>query len=138
VKNITGCVLKGFVLIAGLASLVLGIQYLSVDSSSLLEAQAKVISTSQGTTDDNGVENFSVTYQYEVDGVPYESSYTSSREYAPGEMITVYYDPEAPDSSFNSQGEANFLGLVGVLFGLFCIGSLGWGVVRSMFSKLKK
>ena len=134
-KNITGCGLKLFVLIFGLASLVMGIKFLSVDSSSLIEVQAEVVSTTPGTTDDLGNESYNVTYKYQVDGVQYESSFSSSAEYAPGEVITVYYDPESPDWSYNSPGETNFLGIVGLLFGLFCLGSLGWGVLKSMLSK---
>lgn len=137
-KNFGSCVMKAFVWASGFVALAFGIYFLSVDSSSLIKTQAEMVSSTYTTTDDSGNESYNVTYTYQVDNVWHEDSMSSSAEYAPGEIIMVYYDPKFPDNSYASQGESSFLGIIGVVFGIYCIGSMGWGTIKSVFNKQKK
>ncbi len=137
-KNTTSCILKAFVIVAGLASLILGIKYTFLDTSAWPAVQAEVVSSSFRITDDQGNDTFNVSYAYQVDDTQYSGTYSSYEALYPGDRITVYYDPRSPGTSITSKGELFFLGIIGLLFGLFCLGSLGVGALKSIFKNSKK
>lgn len=127
----TGCILKTFMWIVGIGSLVYGIYFLLTDTSMWPAVQAEVVSCKPVTSDDLGDTTYNTEIEYEVDGVKYSGYFNDYTEYAKGERITVYYDPKSPSSTITSQGEMGFLGCVGALFGLFTIGSMAWGAIKS-------
>jgi hypothetical protein len=130
-KNWGTCVMKAFMWGIGLAALFFGVYYLFKDTSGYQSVQAVITSSSKGTTDDLGNWSYNVDYAYEVGGVRYTGSFSGSEGDAVGDTLTVYYDPEDPGTTFTSKGESTFLGVIGVLFGLFCLGSMGWGWLKS-------
>lgn len=127
----TGCIMKTFTWLAGIAALVYGIYFLTVDTSKWPQIEAVVTSSQKSTSDDNGDYTYNTSYEFEVSGVTYQASNNDYTEYAKGDKITVYYDPNDPSTTITSQGEMGFLGCVGVLFGLFTIGSMAWGAIKA-------
>lgn len=127
----TGCIMKAFMWVVGFAALGYGIYFLTVDTSNWPQVEAVVTSSTQSTSDDVGNTTYNTSYEFEVDGVKYQASVNDYTEYAKGDKITVYYDPNDPSTTITSQGEMGFLGCVGVLFGLFAIGSMTWGAIKA-------
>jgi len=126
-KNPTSKLMTILLGLFGLAALIYGIVFLLEDTSDYVEVTASVVSSSYATTDDYGNESYNVTIVYPVNGVDTTDIISSSQEYAAGEQMTVYYDPEDTGHVFSSRSESTCLGGIGVVFGLFCLGSLGWG-----------
>jgi hypothetical protein len=137
-KNVASWGVKLFTLAFGIGSLIFGTQALFSNSSNWPGVQAEVLSVSNGTIDDSGSESYNVEIKYVVDGNEYTDTFSSSTEYSRGDQVTVYYDPQSPDSTVSSPGEAEFLGIVGILFGLFVFGSFGWGALKTWLAKRKK
>ena len=129
-KNKTGLIMKIFVLTFGVFSLIYGIKFMSVQTADLVEVEAEILSSTWGTIDDLGNDSYNITYSYSVMGVNYEGSFSGSEGYTQGEKITVYYDPQSPENTYSSQGESTLLGIIGIVFGLFCVGSILWGMIR--------
>ena len=127
----TGCIMKTFTWLAGIASLVYGIYFLTVDTSKWPQVEVVVTSSKEGLSDDYSNSTYDTYYEFKVDGVTYQDSINSNTEYAAGDKITVYYDPNDPSTTITSRGEMSFLGCVGVLFGLFAIGSMAWGAIKA-------
>ena len=121
-----GLGVKIFVLVFGIASFVMGMKNISADSSALIDVEAQIMSVSKELADDSGTSSYTVTYQYTVDSIDYQNDYSSYSEVSQGEKITVYYDPESPAESYQSKNESKFVGIMGVLLGLVCVGGLGW------------
>ena len=127
----TGCIMKGFMWVVGIGSLVYGTILFFTNTSSWPQVEAVVTSSRSLTTDDVGTVTYETDYQYEVDGTSYQSYIHDSTQYREGERIKVYYDPDDPTTTITSQGEYGFTGCIGILFGLFCIGSMAWGAVKA-------
>lgn len=59
-----------------------------------------------GVTDDEN-DTYAVDYVYTVNNIEYQDNYTSSDKYKKGETVTVYYNPDKPESStLSSRQEA--------------------------------
>jgi hypothetical protein len=127
----TGCIMKGFMWVVGIASLVYGIYFLSINTSNWPQVQAVVTSSRAGTTDDAGNVNYETWFDYEVEGVKYSGYINEYTQYNQGDKLTRYYDPKDPDSTITSQGEMGFTGCIGVVFGLFCLGAMTWGAIKA-------
>lgn len=127
----TGYIMKAFMWVVGFAALGYGIYFLTVDTSNWPQVEAVVTSSQESTSDDIGNSTYNTSYEFEVDGVKYQASVNDYTEYAKGDRITVYYDPNDPGTTIMSQGEMGFLGCVGVAFGLFAIGSMAWGALKA-------
>lgn len=127
----TGWIMKTFMWVIGFAALGYGVYFLMMDTSNWPQIEAVVTSSEQSTSDDTGNYTYNTYYEFEVDGVKYEASVNNYTEYAKGDRITVYYDPNDPSTTIMSQGEMGFLGCIGVLFGLFAIGSMAWGAIKA-------
>lgn len=127
----TGYIMKAFMWVIGFAALGYGIYFLSINTSNWPQTEAVVTSSERSTSDDSGNYTYNTSYEFEVDGVMYEASVNDYTEYAKGDKITVYYDPNDPSTTITSQGEMGFLGCIGVLFGLFAIGSMTWGAIKA-------
>ena len=138
-KNIGSLVIKIFVVVFGLAAIVWGISLLRSNSSSWPSAQATIVSSRislSGNPKDKT--KYEVWYEYNVDDERHSSSFTSDSEYRPGEEITVYYDPTSPGFSITSQGEAEGLGVIGILLGLLCVGGIGWEGIKSIVANRRR
>jgi hypothetical protein len=127
----TGCIMKTFTWVAGIAALVYGIYFLMMDTSKWPQIEAVVISSVEGMSDENSATTYDTYYEIQVDGIKYEDSINGYTQYNKGDKITVYYDPNDPTTTVMSRGELGFLGCVGVLFGLFTIGSMAWGAIKA-------
>ena len=134
-KNPTSKLMIALTGLFGLAALVFGIVYLMQDTSSFIEVEATVVSSVYATTNDNDIDSYNVTITYPVNGVETTDTINRDQEYAAGEQMTVYYDPKDPGHVFSSRSESTFLGGIGVVFGLYCLGSLGWGWLKSRREK---
>jgi hypothetical protein len=130
-----GLGVKIFTIIFGIAALVMGIKLLLVNTSSLTAISAEIVSISKNYADDTDTSSFDISYTYQVNGIDYQSNFSSSTEYSQGEMITVYYDPKSPETAYSSPTESKFLGVVGVILGLVCVGGTGWGMIKSRFGR---
>ena len=130
-KNIGSTIMKGFIWVVGFASLAYGIYFLSINTSDWPQVEAVVTASGESMTDDTGNSTYNTSFEFEVDGVKYEASVNDSTEYAKGDKITVYYDPNDPSTTIMSQGEMGYLGCIGVGFGLFAIGSMAWGAIKA-------
>jgi hypothetical protein len=128
-NNIGSTIMKGFMWVVGFASLGYGIYFLSINTSDWPQVEAVVTSSEATTSDDLGNPEYTSYYEFEVDGVKYQDS--TNGQYDKGERITVYYDPNDPSKTITSRGELGSLGCIGVPFGLFCIGSMTWGVIKA-------
>ena len=115
-KSITAKILTLGVIAAAVAALAFGAFYLFKDTSGYQTTQAVVTGSRYAGSDDSG-ETYNVDYEYIVDGVRYNGSFSGSERDQPGDTLTVWYDPASPGNSYQSQGEANWLGGIGVLFG---------------------
>ena len=129
-KGITSKILTGLMVLLGVASLIYGVILLFKDTSGYVSTQAVVTDSIYGTSDDSGNESYNVYYTYTVDGTSYSGSFTGTENDKAGDTLTVWYDPEKPGTSYQSQGEANCLGGIGVLFGLFCLGGYAWSWMK--------
>jgi hypothetical protein len=127
----TGCIMKGFMWVVGIACLVGGIYYLMMDTSNWPQVDAVVTASKAGTTDDTGNTSYQTSFEYQVDGVVHEGYFNEYLQYTKGDKITVYYDPKNPNHTIQSQGELGSAGCIGVAFGLFCIGSMAWGAIKA-------
>lgn len=127
----TGCIMKGFMWAVGIASLVYGIYFLTLDTSDWIPVEAAAVSSRAGMTDEDGNATYDITYEYVVDGVKYTHFDNEYRQPAQGEKITLYHDPNDPNHTITSQGEMGMAGCIGVVFGLVCILSMVWGVIKS-------
>jgi len=127
----TGCIMKGFMWVAGIGCLVAGIYYLLTDTSNWPQVEAVVISSREGTSDGTGTTTYYTEFEYTVDGVLYEGYFNEYTQYTRGEKITLYHDPKDPNHTIQSQGELGSAGCIGVAFGLFCIGSMAWGAIKA-------
>ena len=134
-ENIGSTIVKLFMWVIGLVLIVFGANLLISSTREWSEAQAEVVSSSKQYTSIEEPDSYSISYKYQVDGVEYINSMSSSANYSPGDKFTVYFDPSSPDVSFESQGGAAFLGLGSCLFGLLCVGSMAWGVWKSRSTK---
>jgi len=136
-KKIISLGLKIIVFVSGLLCLWFGLKNIFVDTSDWIKVQAEVISVSTSTDFTEGSNGISYDgkYKYQVDNIQYEGSYSNGPNYSPGKMITVYYDPQKPEISDVSPGQSQWFGIVLFLFGIYCIGSLGWAVLKSWFTK---
>jgi hypothetical protein len=117
--------IKIFLVIFGLAALVWGISALRSNSSSWPAVKAAIVSSRyEGGKDLN---SYHVTYAYQVGNDHYSDTFdNSSDDYQPGDEITVYYDPASPGTSITSPGEAEFLGVIGLILGFVCVGGIAW------------
>ena len=127
----TGCIMKAFTWAVGIASLAYGIYFLTINTSNWPQVEAVVTSSREGLSDENSSRTYDTYHEIEVDGVKYEDSINGYTQFNKGDKITVYYDPDDPSTTITSRGELGFLGCVGVLFGLFAIGSMTWGVIKA-------
>jgi hypothetical protein len=130
-NNIGSRIIKAFMWMAGMAALVYGVYALTVDTSNWPTTVAVVTSSSKVSSDELGTDTYSTDFEYSVDGKTYQGYVNDSTQYAEGNQITVYYDPNDPDTTVMSQGEMGYVGCIGVLFGLFAIGSMAWGAVKA-------
>jgi len=126
-KNIGSIIVKVFTVGFGLFMVVTGWNLWMSSTKEWSQAQAVVTASSINVGDDTTSESYDITYKYQVNGVEYTDTMTSSTNYNPGDTLTVSFDPAAPESSYTSRGEANFMGAGVLMFGLFCIGSVIWG-----------
>lgn len=136
-KKGKGLGVKIFVVVFGLAAFIVGVKYLGVNSGNLTSVEAEVVSVSEELADDSGTSSYTVTYTYLVNGVSYQNDYSSYSEVTQGEKIIVYYDPKSPAESYNTKGESKFVGIMGVLLGLGCVGGTGWGAIKSKLGSSK-
>lgn len=127
----TGCIMKGFMWVVGIASLVYGIYFLMMDTSNWLTVEAVVTSSREVSTDDLGNTTYETRFDYQVEGVKYSGYINEYTQYNKGDRLTRYYDPNDPGSTLASQGEMGFTGCIGVVFGLFCIGAMAWGAIKA-------
>ncbi|MBA4385732.1 MAG: hypothetical protein C0410_13425, partial [Anaerolinea sp.] len=116
-KKNTGLGVKIFIVVVGIASFVMGVKNMSVNSAALTAVDAQVVSVYKELADDSGTSSYTVTYKYAVNGIDYQNDLSSYSEVSQGEIITVYYDPKSPAESYESQGESKFVGIMGVLLG---------------------
>jgi len=137
-KGIGSIIVKIFVVVFGIAALIVGVKYLGVNAADLKSVDAEVVSVSEELADDSGTSSYTVTYTYTVDGIGYQSNYSSYSDVQQGEKITVYYDPASPAESYQSQGESTYVGIMGILLGLACLGGMGWEAIKSIRNKSKE
>jgi hypothetical protein len=123
--------MKAFTWAVGIASLVYGVYFLMMDTSKWPQIEAAVISSEEGMSDENSATTYDTYYEIEVGGVKYEDSINGYNQYNKGDKIMVYYDPTDPSTTIMSRGELGSLGCIGVVFGLFCIGSMAWGAIKA-------
>jgi len=137
VNNKTSLVIKILVLLFGVAMIVTGVGALQSNSASWPSARAKIVSStlhSSGNSSNNSA--YDITYDYQVDGVQYSGAFTSDLEtYRKEDALIIYYDPNSPGNSITSPGEMETYGIIGILFGLFCVGGIGWDGIKSMLAK---
>ncbi len=134
-NNIGSTIVKIFMWVMGLVLIVYGTNLLISSTREWSSAQAEVVSSSQQYTSSDEPESYSISYKYQVGDVEYTDSMSSGTNYSPGDKFTVYFDPSSPDDTFTSQGWASILGLVTCSFGLLCVGSMAWGVLKSRSTK---
>ena len=134
-KNIGSIIVKLFMWGLGLILIVFGANLFISSNREWSEAQAEVVSSSKQFTSFDEPESYSISYKYQVDGVEYIDSMSSGTNYSPGYKFMVYFDPASPDVSFEAKEDATLLGLGSCLFGLFCVGSMAWGVWKSRSAK---
>jgi hypothetical protein len=134
-KTIGSMIVKAFMWVFGLALIVYGANLLISSSREWSAAQAEVMSSLKRYTSSDEADSYSITYKYQVNGSEYTDSISSSRDYSPGDIFTVYFDPSSPGVSFESQGGASLLGFGSCLFGIICVGSMAWGVWKSQSRK---
>jgi hypothetical protein len=133
-----GLGVKIFILVIGIASFVMGVKNMSVNSSALIGVEAQVVSVSKELADDSGTSSYTVTYKYAVNGVDYQDDFSSYSEVPQGEKVTVYYDPKSPAESYQSQGESKSVGVMGVILGIVCVGGIGWEAIKSKRKSTKE
>jgi hypothetical protein len=126
-KNKTSLVIQILVVVFGIASIIGGIDALRSDTSGWPSVQAKILAP---VTTGDGI-TYTGMYEYQVNNTRYSDSFSGTDNYVPGQEITVYYNPSSPGSTITAQGEMGFLGIVGVLFGVFCVGGVGWDMVKA-------
>ena len=127
----TGFIMKAFMWVVGIGSLIFGTFRFFKDTSNWPQVEAVVTSSKYLTSDDSGSETYETDYEYEVDGISYQSYIHEYTQYQKGDRIKIYYDPEDPTTTITSQGEYGFTGCIGIVFGLFCIGSMAWGAIKA-------
>ncbi|MBI5300886.1 MAG: DUF3592 domain-containing protein [Chloroflexi bacterium] len=127
----TSLVIKIFVVVFGVAIIVWGLDALRTNTSSWLSVPAKILAPVSAK---DGI-YYSGMYEYQVGNTRYSDSFNGTDKYEPGQEITVYYDPSSPGSTITSRGEMTFNGIVGILFGLFCVGGVAWDTIKPMVAK---
>jgi hypothetical protein len=122
--------IKIFLVVFGLAAIVYGISALRSNSSSWPAVKAAIVSSRHEGGKDTL--SYHVTYQYQVGNNQYSDTFDDSLdEYKPGDEITVYYNPASPGTSITSPGEAELLGVIGLVLGLVCVGGMAWGEFKA-------
>jgi hypothetical protein len=124
-----------FVVVFGLAAMIMGIIAMQSKSASWPEVPGQIVSSEISNSNSDELSTYDSTYKYMVGSTEYSSSSNSSTERVPGEQITVYYDPDDPSTSVLSRGETELTGVIGFAFGLFCVGGVAWEVFKSKTRK---
>jgi len=92
-----------FLIPIGLALIVFGGIMLGFDFSSYEETTGSITAVAEDRDEDNHTV-YDVSFTYTVDGKKYEGSFEDlGGEYATGEDIAVFYDPENPNAITNSK-----------------------------------
>jgi hypothetical protein len=120
---------NGLLALAGLALFIFGLTSLGSNSQNWPGVQGQVTTVIR-ETDQNGNYTYQISYNYQVDGVEYDGSFTNSNERQSGEAITIYYDPADPRTSILSPGEREWQVWGGILGGLALLGWGGWEIVK--------
>ena len=141
--KILSVVFKVFLVLYGFGAIALGIGSYGLKSNSAnwTGVEAQVVSSeydSSNSSEGSGSNNIKITYKYVVGDTTYFSSDYDSTEKPAGEKITIYYDPNRPDVSTTTPGSFEFSGLFLLATGLFCVGSVVWGPIKSLVSNRKK
>ena len=126
----TSIVIKIFVVLFGLAAIYYGMSMLQSNSSSWPSVKATVSSSQYS----NSSSDYEVTYEYQVGADKYSGTFHNISKYQSGTEVTVYYDPKSPGSSVSSPGDAEMYGFIGILFGLFCVGGVGWEWIKPILA----
>ena len=136
----TSLVIKIIVFVFGLVLLVTGFNFLRSNSSNWPTVQGQVTSSVKRFQPSNSLDNpgYDVTYTYQVNNTKYETTDKMDDQPVNGAAIKVYYDPSDPHTHVLSPAEDTFSVIIGMIFGLICIGGIGWGWIKALVVKKNK
>ncbi len=114
-----------FFLPISIALIIMGFLLLRMTPSKYAETQGTVTNVTQHTNED-GEEQYDITFEYTVDGKKYTSEYLDLVESMDiGANVTVYYNPDDPQSTSNTKhtGLISYVmmgaGTLGLFYGIY-------------------
>jgi hypothetical protein len=120
---------NGLLALAGLALFIFGLTSLGSNSKEWPSVQGQITSSME-ETNQSGNTSYQISYSYQVKGVEYDGTFTSSDKREPGEAITIYYDPADPSTDILSPGEREWQVWGAILVGLAMLGWGGWEIIK--------
>ena len=130
-RNAARIAWKVIKVVLGLACLVWGSLYLATDTSSFPAVEAKVLSSTERIYGDTTDVAYDVKYGYQVDGTAYSGQLSSRTWREPGEIITVYYDPDDAGESYATQGQKRTWGIIILAVGLYLAINPFWKTTKN-------
>ena len=106
---------------AGVILIVVGIILLTMSSGNYVETTAKVTEVSEvKPIDPNDPTEYEIKFEFVADGKTYKNSFQLSKQYHPGDEITIYYDSANPISVSNTKN-GNLIGVIMIAVGAVAI-----------------
>ena len=137
-RNAARIAWKVIKVVLGLACLVWGSLYLAADTSSFPAVEAEVLSSTERIYGDTTEVAYDVKYGYQVDGTAYSGQLSSRTWREPGEIITVYYDPDDAGESYATQGQKRTWGIAILVVGLYLVVEPFWTSRSNQAAKQEK
>lgn len=122
----------------GLMLLIFGIVLLGFKTDKYVESVGKVTAVTEGIYDsENNEQQYDVEFTYNVDGKGYSGSFVNAgSNYAVGDDIKVFYDPDDPSKASSSKA-GGFLAPIMIALGALAIGFGIFSTVKA-FKKSKE